>query len=182
MSSDDSGQCTDDTERGPIERVKESDGDLVLDYNSRVGARPYARYVDSEWELMSLTYVPTPNYGMDDPDADHGIDTKVHTVDLEPDPDEWSEDELREIAKQPRYPDDDVEGWPGVQVLPVEESPFEHRDEIPARDDIVRETECGACGDEFRQYLPDPFEECPHCGSRLERTLQPDTDRQEADR
>lgn len=159
---------TSDTgDEDPIARVKDSNGNLVLDYNSRVGARPYARYVDGEWQLMSLTYVPTPNYGEDDPDANHGINTEVHTVNLEPDPDDWSEDELREIAKQPRYPDDGVEGWPGVQVVPFEESPFEHRNEIPAREDIVREVECDECGEEFRQYVPDPFEECPHCGTEL---------------
>ena len=147
----------------PIQRVKESNGDLVLDYNSRIGARPYARYVDGEWDLMSLTYVPTPRYGQDDPGAEQDMDTTVHTVDLEPDTDDWTEDELREVAKQRRYPDDDVTGWPGVEVVPVEDSPFSHREDIPAYSDIVRERECGSCGSEFRQYLPDPFEECPHC-------------------
>jgi hypothetical protein len=152
----------------PIERVKAADGDLVLDYNSRIGARPYARFVDGQWDLMSLSYVPTPGYGANDPDAEYGIDTTVHMVDLEPDPDDWDEDELREIAKQRRYPDDEVEGWPGVEVIPYDESPFAHRDEIPARDEIVKEVECNECGMEFRQYIPDPFEECPSCGAELE--------------
>jgi len=157
----------DTTTTDPIQRVKESDGDLVLDYDSRVGARPYARFVDGEWDLMSLTNVPTPAYGEDDPDAEHGINTRVHTVDQEPDPEDWSEAELREIAKQPRYPDDNPEGWPGVEVIAYEDSPFPHRKDIPARDEIVEKVECQACGEEFRQYLPEPFEKCPHCGERL---------------
>jgi len=172
--SDDSGHCSGDTEQDPIERVKSSDGDLVLDYDSRVGARPYARYADGEWELMSLTHVPTPEYGEDDPDTDHGINTRVHTVDLEPDPDEWDESELREIAKQRRYPDGDVEGWPGVQVIPYEESPFPDRDQIPARDEIVRERGCSECGNMYREYIPDPQPECPYCGG--ERSLQTATE------
>jgi hypothetical protein len=148
----------------PIQRVKDANGDLVLDYNSRIGARPYARYVGGEWELMSLTAVPTPEYGQDDPDAEHGIDTRVHTVDLEPDPDDYSEAELRELATQRRYPDDEVEGYPGVEVIPVEDSPFPDRETIPTKDEIVQRVDCPACGEEYRQYLPKP-RDCPHCGA-----------------
>lgn len=152
----------------PIERVKASDGDLVLDYDTRIGARPYARYADGDWQLMSLTYVPTPSYGDDDPDADHGHNTQVHTVDLEPDPTDYSEDELREMAKFSRGSDDETDGWPWVSVVPVEESPFDRRDDIPALEDIVRERQCRECGEEYRQYVPDPFGECPHCGAELD--------------
>lgn len=163
------GQSQGDIERDPIERVKKSAGELVLYYNSRIGARPYVRYVDGEWDMMSLTHVPTPDYGLDDPDAEHGVNIRVHTVDLEPDPSDFTEEELYEHAKQRRYPDDEVDGWPGVQVISVENSPFPDRDEIPAREDIIHESNCPSCGNEVRQYLPDPFEECPHCGSHLDQ-------------
>lgn len=153
----------------PIQQVKESKGELVLDFNSRVGARPFARYVDGEWDLMSLSHVPTPDYGEPEPDSDHPVshNTTVHTVDLEPDAADFTESDLREIAKQKRYPQDDVEGWPGVEVIPVEESPFPDREKIPAKDDIIREYECPHCGEQVRQYLPDPFTECNYCGEEL---------------
>jgi hypothetical protein len=157
----------------PIERVKAADGDLVLDFNSRIGARPYARYVDGAWELMSLTYVPTPDYGQDRPDG--GVNTEVHTVDLEPDADDWTEPELREIAKQPR-PGDDPDGWPGVDVIAYEESPFARREEIPAKDEIVTTVECPHCGEYVRQYLPDPLEECSICDRSIEDA--PEVDRE----
>jgi len=148
----------------PITRVKESDGDLVLDYYSRVGARPYARFVNDEWDVMSLSHVPTPAYG-DPDDSETGHNTEVHTVDLAPD--SISETELREMAKHPRYPNDGAPEWAGVSVIRYDDSPFAHRDEIPLRDEIVREVTCDECGDEFRQYLPDPFAECPFCGAEL---------------
>jgi len=174
-----SEQSVDDTDCDPITQVKDSDGELVLDYDSRIGARPYARYVTGDWQLMSLSHVPTPNYGMDDPDTEHGIDTTVHTVALEPDPNDWAEDELRHMAKQPRHPDGDVDGWPGVQVIPVEDSPFTDRDKIPAREDIVTEIGCNSCGNMFRQYLPDPFETCPHCDTELPHSLQTEPNHEE---
>lgn len=148
----------------PIERVKASNGDLVLDFHTRIGARPYARYVDGEWDLMSLSHVPTPDYGEPNPNGDHPVphNTEVHVVDLEPDP--IPEDEMRKMARYPRDPSDDVGEWAGVQVIPYEGSPFEHRDEIPARDEIVREMDCPECGKEFRQYLPE-LRDCPHCGA-----------------
>jgi len=150
----------------PIVRVKESNGELVLDYNSRVGARPFARFVDGEWDCMSLSHVPTRYYGEPDPDNPTGHNTTVHTVDLEPE--SVTEEELREMAKHPRYPDDDAPEWAGVEVIAYDESPFPDRGEIPSRDEIVRTIDCPECGEEFRQYLPDPFEECPHCGAYLE--------------
>lgn len=152
----------------PIERVKNANGELVLDYDSRIGARPYARYVNGEWDLMSLTYVPTPEYGKADPDADHGINTRVHTVNLEPDPEEWDESDLREMAKQPRHQDDVVKGWPGVSVISFEDSPFPDREEIPARDDIVRDRGCTDCGKLYREYIPEPQSECPYCGAKVD--------------
>lgn len=155
-------------ERDPIERVKQSEGDLVLDFSSRIGARPYARYVDGEWDVMSLSGVPTPQYGEPEPDSDHPVphNTEVHTVDLEPDP--IPEDELREMARHPRGPDDDAEEWAGVEVIDVEESPFPDRDEIPTRDEIVWEADCDGCGEQVRVYRPDPqHDECPHCGAEL---------------
>lgn len=155
-------------ERDPFERVKDSDGELVLDFHARVGARPYARYVDGEWNLMSLTYVPTPDYGEPEPEGDHPVphNTKVHTVDLEPDP--TPESEMREMAQYPRYPEDDPKEWAGVEVIEFEESPFADREEIPSRDEIVWDRECEACGEEVRDYRPDPqHEECPECGSEL---------------
>lgn len=154
----------------PVTAVKNADGDLVLDYTARVGAHPYARYSDGEWDVISLTHVPTPTYGSDAPDTDHGIDTTVHTVVMEPD--DVSEQELREMAQHSRYPDDDTadDAWPGVDVIAYDESPFPHRDDIPARDDIVRMTDCPQCGGTFRQYLPDPFDTCPHCGATINPT------------
>ena len=149
----------------PIRRVKQSNGELVLDYDSRVGARPYARYVDGEWDLMSLSYVPTPKYGEPD-DSETGHNTKVHTVDLEPDP--IPESELREMAQYPRHPMDDAPEWAGVKVIAYEDSPFPNRDQIPSRGDIVREQTCDTCGSEFRQYIPDPFDFCPECGESVD--------------
>lgn len=149
----------------PIERVKQSDGDLVLDYHARIGARPYARYVDGEWDIMSLSYVPTPAYGMSTPDEEIPYDTRVHTVDLEPD--DIPETALREMARQPLRSDDDGT-WLGVEVITYEESPFPDRNKIPAKEDIVQTQQCPDCDEEFRQYCPDPFTECPHCGVGVE--------------
>lgn len=145
----------------PIQKVKDNNGELVLDYDSRFGARPYARYVDGEWDIMSLSYVPTRQYGQDDPNTDHGVNTTVHTVDLEPE--NISESKLRDMAKHPRDPTADPDKYLGVSVIPVEESPFPHRDEIPAKEEIVSEETCNHCGESFRQYHPGPFTECPHC-------------------
>lgn len=149
----------------PIERVKNSGGELVLDFPSRVGARPFARFVDGEWDCMSLSHVPTRDYGEPD-DSEIGHKTTVHTVDLEPE--SVTEEELREMAQHPRYPDDDAPEWAGVEVIDYDESPFPDREQIPSRDEIVREIDCPECGEEFRQYIPDPFEECPHCETQLE--------------
>ena len=165
-----------ETEQYPFERVKASDGDLVLDFPARVGARPYARYVDGEWELMSLTHVPTPSYGEPD-DSDVGHDTRVHVVDLEPDPDEWSEDDLRDMAEDPRYPHEGGGEFVGVEVVSVDETPFDHREDIPSKDEIVRVRECPACSEEYREYVPDPQSECPHCGTRVEQRDEERDDR-----
>jgi len=166
MSSD---QSNDD--RDPFERVKASGCELALYFDGRVGASPFARYVDGEWDLISLTYIPTPEYGRDDPDAEHGVNTEVHTVDLEPEP--RPESELREIARQPRHINDDADSYAGVTVVSLQEAPFPDRDEIPAKEDIVRQIECPHCETRFRQYLPEPFEQCPHCDGTIE-----DIDRQ----
>lgn len=172
MTSNNPSESGTDTHHNPVDRVKESNGDLVLDFTSRVGARPYARYVDGEWELMSLTYIPTPKYGEEDETKEHGFNTTVHTVDLEPNVEDHTEGELREMAEQPRYPDDSVSGFPGVEVIPFEESPFEHRDEIPAKQDIVRQQTCDECGEGYKLYVPEPQSQCPHCDATLEQSLE----------
>lgn len=156
----------------PIEKVKESNGDLVLDFDSRVGARPFARYVNGDWELMSLTYIPTPSYGQDDPEAEHGINTRVHTVDLEPDMENNSEEELREMAKQGLYAQDDGDEFLGVNVIPFKESPFSERDEIPTKNEIVQERKCENCEATYRLYIPDPQSQCPHCGSDISPSVK----------
>lgn len=133
-----------------VERVKQSDGDLVLDFHSRIGARPYARYVDGDWDMMSLGHVPTPDYGQDN--------REVHLVDLKPD--DVTGEGIRDMA------DGDGPGS-AVQVVPFAESPFPDRDEIPARDDIVEDRFCPGCGGGFWLYLPDPQDDCPQCGAEL---------------
>jgi len=58
-----------DEARDVIERVRDSDGDLVIDFPSRIGARPYAKFapytnhddvVVDDWAVISMYFEAMP--------------------------------------------------------------------------------------------------------------------------
>jgi len=129
-----------------VDTVKQSNGSEVLHLSSRIGAAPFFRYVDGEWEALSLMHIPSRDYSAES--------RTVHLVRAHPDvTEEW----LRECIERTDDPPEPVE------ILGYDETPFADTDEIPHRDEIVEERECPSCGEEYREYLPDPFGECGDC-------------------
>jgi predicted Zn-ribbon and HTH transcriptional regulator len=135
-----------------IERVKAANGQLVLDFHSRIGARPYVRYKDGEWECISLTYVPEPDYGQHE--------RKVRTAKMTP---EITEEDMREWL-EPEDPDRKPEA---CRIIDEEDSVFWKRAQYPHVDELIFEPECGECGHEWREHRDDRADECPECGAEV---------------
>lgn len=142
---------------GLVDEVKSSNGELVLDFYGRVGARPYARYHDGEWDVISLSYVPEKNYGEDG-------QREIRVVDLEPEG--IDEEKIREMVEPYKIKEGRDPVQP-VDVIPVEESPFAPDRDIPAKDEVITTRECDNCLEEFRDFIDDPYDVCPVCDSPL---------------
>lgn len=119
---------------GPVDVVKDADGEIVLHLNTRVGAAPFFRYVDGEWEAISLMYRPTKRYGAET--------NEVGVVKAEP---EIEERQLRTWVEDNQEPFD---------LLDHDESPFADRDEYPWADaaEAAKHQEPKPCG----EYHPLP--------------------------
>lgn len=135
-----------------ISRVKGANGKLVLDFHSRIGGRPYVRYQNGEWECISLTYVPEPDYN----EGNRAVRTAKMT------PDVTEEDMLEWLD-----PDEDDRKPESYRIIDEEDSPFVKRAQYPHVDELIFEQLCSECGHEWREHRDDRADECPACGAEV---------------
>lgn len=104
-----------------VEQVKASHGDLVIDFESRIGARPFMRYTPytnnrgvrvNMWSCMSVLGVPMP-----------GKTLLFRTTTVHPDDYDDGYEDIRMFTSEWVWRQ--VYHSRGVAIVPVEESPFD---------------------------------------------------------